>query len=89
MDASKEKIRHIFKFFFDKSKNSSHPAENVNNVSGPDTFIANHVQFLFRRFRSRNFYLKYTPHSGRQMVENIVKLWKSWRLPRTKHRQET
>ena len=42
MDTSKEKIRYILQFFFDKGANASQAAENVNSVYGPDTVTANH-----------------------------------------------
>jgi len=45
MDTSKEKIRHILQFFFDKGENASQAAENMNSVYGPDTVTANHAQF--------------------------------------------
>jgi len=70
MDTSKEKIRHILQFFFDKGENASQAAENVNSVYGPDTVTANHAQFWFRRFRSGNFDVKDAPRSGRPIVEN-------------------
>ena len=65
MDTSKEKIRHILQFFFDKGENASQAAENVNNVYGPDAVTANHAQFWFRRFRSGNFDVKDASRSGR------------------------
>jgi len=40
MDTSKEKIRHILQFFFDKDENASQAAENVISVYGPDTVTA-------------------------------------------------
>jgi len=42
MDTSKEKIRHILQFFFEKDENAR-AAENVNSVYGPDTVTANHA----------------------------------------------
>ncbi|XP_018049927.1 PREDICTED: histone-lysine N-methyltransferase SETMAR-like [Atta colombica] len=74
MDTSKEKIRHILQFFFDKDENASQAAENVNSVYSPDTVTANHVQFWFRRFRSDNFHIKDAPRSGRPIVENGDKI---------------
>ncbi|QQP37601.1 Histone-lysine N-methyltransferase SETMAR, partial [Caligus rogercresseyi] len=65
MDISKEKICHILQYFFDKGKNASQTAENVNT---------SHVQFWFRRFRSGNFDVKDAPRSGRPIVENINKI---------------
>lgn len=47
MDTSKEKIRDILQFFFDKGENASQAAENVNSVYGPDTVTANHAHFGF------------------------------------------
>jgi len=76
MDTSKEKIRHILQFFFDKGENASQAAENVNSVYGPDTVTANHAQFWFRRFRSGNFDVKDAPRSGRPIVENGDKIMK-------------
>jgi len=73
MDTSKEKIRHVLQFFFDKGENASQAAENVNSV-GPDTVTANHAQFWFRRFRSGNFDVKDAPRSGRPIVENSNKI---------------
>ncbi|EFN76640.1 Histone-lysine N-methyltransferase SETMAR, partial [Harpegnathos saltator] len=74
MDTSKEKIRYILQFFFDKGENASQAAENVNSVYGPDTVTANHAQFWFRRFRSGNFDVKDAPRTGRPIVENIDKI---------------
>jgi len=76
MNTSKEKIRHILQFFFDKGENASQAAENVNSVYGPDTVTANHAQFWFRRFRSGNFDVKNAPCSGRPIVENVDKIMK-------------
>ncbi|KAG5314825.1 SETMR methyltransferase, partial [Acromyrmex insinuator] len=72
MDISKEKIRHILQFFFDKGENASQAAENVNSVycTGPGTV----TQFWFRRFRSGNFDVKDAPRSGRSIVENVDKI---------------
>ena len=74
MDTSKEKIRHILQFFFDKGENARQAAENVNSVYGPDTVTANYAQFWFRRFRSGNFDVKDAPRSGRPIVENVDKI---------------
>ncbi|QQP54383.1 Histone-lysine N-methyltransferase SETMAR [Caligus rogercresseyi] len=74
MDNSKEKIRHILLFIFDKGENASQAAENVNSVYGPDTVTANHAQFWFRRFRFGNLEAKDAPSSGRPIVENIDKI---------------
>jgi len=76
MDISKETIRYILQFFFDKDENASQTAENVNNVYGPDTVTANHAQFWFRRFRSGNLDVKDAPRSGRPIVENGDKIIK-------------
>jgi len=73
MDASKEKIYHILQFFFDKGKNASQAAENVNSVFGPDTVTANHAQFWFCLFCSGNFDVK-DARSGRPIVENGDKI---------------
>ncbi|XP_011051581.1 PREDICTED: histone-lysine N-methyltransferase SETMAR-like [Acromyrmex echinatior] len=73
MDTSKEKIRHILQFFFDKGENASQ-AENVNSVYDSDTVTANHAQFWFRRFRSGNFDVKDVSRSGRPIVENVDKI---------------
>lgn len=74
MDTSKEKIRYILQFFFDKGENASQAAENVNSVYGPDTVTANHAQFWFRRFRSGNFDVKDAPRTGRPIVKNVDKI---------------
>jgi len=58
MDTSKEKIRHILQFFFDKGENASQAAENVNSIYSPDTITANHAHFWFCRSRSGNFDVK-------------------------------
>jgi len=74
MDTSKEKIRHILQFFFDKGENTSQAAENVNSVYGPDTVTANHAQFWFYRFRSGidNFDVKDAPLEG-QLSKMAIK----------------
>ena len=74
MDTSKEKIRYILQFLFDKGENASQAAENTNSVYGPDTVTANHAQFWFRRFHSGNFDVKNAPRCGRPIVENIDKI---------------
>ena len=74
MDISKEKIRYILQFLFDKGENASQAAENVNSVYGSDTVTANYAQFWFRRFRSGNFNLKDAPHCGRPTVDNVDKI---------------
>ena len=74
MDTSKEKIRYILQFFFDKGENASQAAANVNSVYGSDTVTANHAQFWFRRFRSGNFDVKDVPRTGRPSVENVDKI---------------
>ena len=74
MDTSKEKIRYILQFFFDKGENASQAAANVNGVYGPDTVTANHAQFWFRRFRAGNFDVKDVPRTGRPSVENVDKI---------------
>lgn len=74
MDLSKEKIRYILQFFFDKGENASQAAENVNSVYGPDTITVNHAQFWFRRFRSGNFDVKDASRSGRPVVQNVDKI---------------
>ena len=50
MDTSKEKIRYILQFLFDKGENASQAAENVNSVYGPDTVTANFANFDFVDF---------------------------------------
>jgi len=69
---TKEKIRHILQFFFDKSENASQAAENVNSVYDPDTVTANHEQFCF--VNSGNFDVKDAPRSGRPIIENGDKI---------------
>ena len=73
LEGSKDKLRYILQFFFDKGENASQAAENVNSVYGPDTVTANHAQFWFRRFRSGNFDVKNAPRSGRPIIEKIDK----------------
>ena len=84
MDTSKEKIRYILQFFFDKGENASQAAANVNSVYGPDTVTANHAQFWFRRFRAGNFDVKDVPR-----VENVDRVRPSCKhcfdCPRAKH----
>ena len=74
MDTSKEKIRYILQFLFDKSKNASQAAENVNSVYGPDNVTANHSPFWFCLFCFGNFDIKDAPHCGRPIVENVDKI---------------
>ncbi|GFX18292.1 histone-lysine N-methyltransferase SETMAR [Trichonephila clavipes] len=73
MDVSKEKIRCILRFFFDKGENTSQAADIVNGVYGADTVTANYVQFWFRRFRSGIFDVKDASRTGRHLVENVEK----------------
>ncbi|GFT09967.1 histone-lysine N-methyltransferase SETMAR [Trichonephila clavipes] len=49
-------------------------AEIVNGVYGADTVAANYEQFWYRRFRSCIFDVKYTPRTGRPVVENVDKI---------------
>ena len=83
MDTSKEKIRYILQFFFDKGENASQTAEKLNSVYGFDTVTANHAQFWFRRFRSSNFNVKDAPRTGRPIVENIDQIME---IAKSKHR---
>ncbi|GFX23660.1 histone-lysine N-methyltransferase SETMAR [Trichonephila clavipes] len=73
MEVNKEKIRFFLQFFFDKGENASQVAEIPNGVYGADTVTANYGQFWFRRFRSGIFDVKYTPHTGRPVVEKVDK----------------
>lgn len=52
METSKEKIRHILQFLFDKVENTSHTAEDVDLVYGFAIATANYAQTCFRRFHS-------------------------------------
>ncbi|GFW66637.1 hypothetical protein TNCV_1370701 [Trichonephila clavipes] len=61
MKVNKEKIRYILQCFFEKGKNASQVAENVNGVYGADTVATNYVQFWFRRFRPSIFVAKVAP----------------------------
>ncbi|GFU61933.1 histone-lysine N-methyltransferase SETMAR [Trichonephila clavipes] len=74
MEVSKEKIRYIIQFFFDKSENASQTFEIVNGVYGANTVTANYVQFSFRRFRSGIFDVKDAPRTVRPVVENADKI---------------
>jgi len=51
MDTSKEKIRHILQFFFDKGENTSQVTENVNSVYGPDNSQSRAILVLSIPFR--------------------------------------
>lgn len=55
MGASKEKIRYILKFFWDKGVNANQQAENLKSIYGPDTETVNHAKFWFLRFPSGDF----------------------------------
>ncbi|GFU24751.1 histone-lysine N-methyltransferase SETMAR [Trichonephila clavipes] len=74
MEVSKEKIRFILQFFFDKGENARHVAEIANDVYSADTVTVNHVQFWFRRFHSGIFDVKDAPRTGRPIVENVDKI---------------
>jgi len=71
MDTSKEKIRYILQFFFDKDENASQAAENVNSVYGSDTVSQSRA---IRRFRFGNFDVKDAPRSGRPIIEKGDKI---------------
>ncbi|GFT60296.1 transposable element Tc3 transposase [Trichonephila clavipes] len=64
----------IFTVFFDKGKKASQVAEIANGVYDADTVTANYVQFLFGQFRSGIFDVKYAPHTGTPVVENVHKI---------------
>ncbi|XP_012058558.1 PREDICTED: histone-lysine N-methyltransferase SETMAR-like [Atta cephalotes] len=70
MDTSKEKIRYILQFFFDKGENASQATENVNSVYGSDTSQSRAI----RRFCSGNFDVKDAPCSGRLIIEKGDKI---------------
>ncbi|GFW42167.1 histone-lysine N-methyltransferase SETMAR [Trichonephila clavipes] len=74
MEVSKEKIRFILQFFFDKGENASQGAEIVNGVYGANTVTANYVQFWFRQFRSGIFDFKGALRTGRPNIENVDKI---------------
>ncbi|GFX48721.1 HTH_48 domain-containing protein [Trichonephila clavipes] len=64
MEVSKEEIRYILQFFFDKGENASQVFELVNGVYGADAVTANYLQFWFRLFRSGIFDVKDAPRTG-------------------------
>ncbi|XP_020715242.1 uncharacterized protein LOC101457564 isoform X1 [Ceratitis capitata] len=74
MNISKEKIRYILQFYFDKGDNAIQAAEHVNSVYGPDTVTANQAQIWFSRFQSGNFNVKDAPSTGRPIVKNVDKI---------------
>uniref|UniRef100_W8C5H0 Mos1 transposase HTH domain-containing protein n=1 Tax=Ceratitis capitata TaxID=7213 RepID=W8C5H0_CERCA len=81
MGTSKEKIRHVLHFIFYGSENASQATENVNNIYGPDTATANHIQFRFRQIHSGSLDLKGAPRimafrkiGMPQIVENADKI---------------
>lgn len=69
---SNEKIRLILQAFFDKGENASQVVENVNSVYS----AMDHAKLWFLLFRSGKFGCKDVPCSGRQIVENIIKIMK-------------
>lgn len=58
MGTSGKKLSCILQFFFDKT---SHSAEDVGSAYGSPALTVNLAHFWSRRFRSRNFDVKYAP----------------------------
>lgn len=73
METSKEKVRFILQFIFDKVENAYQASENVQSVF-PDTVTSKYAQFIwFRQFLFDDFDGD-EPHSGKPIVENINKI---------------
>jgi len=69
VDTSKEKIRYILQFFFDKDKKPQ--ARRLKCVYGSDTVSQSRA---IRRFRFGNFDVKDAPRSGRPIIEKGDKI---------------
>ncbi|GFV33167.1 histone-lysine N-methyltransferase SETMAR [Trichonephila clavipes] len=74
MEVTKEKIRFILQFFFDKGENAKQVVEIENGVYEADIVAANYEQFWFRRIRSGIFDVKDAPRTGLPVVENVDKI---------------
>jgi len=69
MSENKEEIRYILKFYYKKEKNGK-TAKKICDVYGHDAVSVRVAQSWFKRFQSRNFYIKETPRSDRPIWKN-------------------
>lgn len=71
MSENKEEIRYILKFYYKKGKNATQAAKKICDVYGHDALSVRVAQSWFKRFQSRNFYVKNAPRSGRPITKKV------------------
>jgi len=67
MEVTKEYIRHILLYEFNKGNSAMESARNIKGVYGDQTISVNQCQRWFQKFRAGNYSLEDEPRPGRSV----------------------
>ncbi|CAH2210526.1 jg5614 [Pararge aegeria aegeria] len=71
MSKANEENRYILKCYYNKVKNATEGAKKNCVVYGPSAASVRVAQIWFKRFQSRNFYVKDAPRSSRPITDKM------------------
>jgi len=76
MEVTKEHIRHILLYEFNKGNNATESARNIKAVYGNRTISVSQCQRWFKKFRAGNYGLEDEPRLGRsvELDEDVLQI---------------